>query len=67
MYDCFFTPEDFDKQFLVLMTARSVRRLVVAPRMTNKYKVWAKDFQQEADEKGVKPSSGRLQEGTGDD
>lgn len=56
MYDCLlFTPEDFDKQFLVLNDSEKCEEIGGrAPRMTNKYKAWVKDFQQEAEEKGVK-------------
>lgn len=56
MYDCLlFTPEDFDKQFLVLNDSTKCEEIGGrAPRMTNKYKAWVKDFQEEADEKGVK-------------
>ena len=56
MYDCLlFTPEDFDKQFMVLNDSTKCEEIGGrAPRMTNKYKAWVKDFQEEADEKGVK-------------
>ena len=56
MYDCLlFTPEDFDKQFLVLNDSAKCEEIGGrAPRMTNKYKAWVKDFQEEAEQKGVK-------------
>jgi len=56
MYDCLlFTPEDFDKQFMVLNDSSKCEEIGGrAPRMTNKYKAWAKDFQEEADQKGLK-------------
>ena len=56
MYDCLlFTPEDFKKQFMVLNDSDKCEEIGGrAPRMTNKYKAWVKNFQEEADEKGVK-------------
>ncbi len=56
MYDCLlFTPEDFDKQFMVLNDSAKCEEIGGrAPRMTNKYKAWVKDFQEEAEEKKVK-------------
>jgi len=56
MYDCLlFTPEDFDKQFMVLNDSTKCEEIGGrAPRMTNKYKAWVKDFQEEAESKGVK-------------
>lgn len=56
MYDCLlFTPENFDKQFMVLNDSTKCEEIGGrAPRMTNKYKDWVKSFQEEADAKGLK-------------
>ena len=56
MYDCLlFTPENFDNQFMVLNDRTKCEEIGGrAPRMTNKYKDWVKDFEEQAESKGVK-------------
>ena len=56
MYDCLlFTPENFDKQFMALNDSAQCKEIGGrAPRMTNKYKAWVKDYHEDAEEKGVK-------------
>ncbi len=55
MYDCLlFTPKDFKKQFMILDDRKICKTIGGrAPKMTNKYKAWAKDYKDEADEKGL--------------
>lgn len=55
MYDCLlFTPEDFDKQFMVVKDKEICKQIGGrAPRMTNKYKDWIKSHKTIADEKGL--------------
>jgi hypothetical protein len=56
MYDCMlFTPENFESQFMVLDDKAKCNEIGGrAPRMTNKYKDWAKGYEAIAEEKGVK-------------
>ena len=46
MYDCMLlTPEDFDKQFSILNDKEKCDEIGGrAPKMTNKYKAWVKDY-----------------------
>jgi hypothetical protein len=56
MYDCLlFTPEEFEKQFMVIDDEKKCAEIGGrAPRMTNKYKEWVKQWEDDAEEKGVK-------------
>ena len=60
MYDCLlFTPEEFDGQFFVLNDKEKCDEIGGrAPKMTNKYKDWVKQFVEEADDKGLTMVSG---------
>lgn len=55
MYDCMlFTPEEFEKRFYVLDDQKKCEEIGgKAPKMTNKYKDWVKEFKQEAESKNL--------------
>lgn len=56
MYDCLlFTPEEFDDRFMVLNDSAKCEEIGGrAPRMTNKYKAWVKEFEETAKENNLK-------------
>lgn len=56
MYDCLlFTPEEFDDRFMVLNDSAKCEEIGGrAPRMTNKYKAWVKQFEETAEENNLK-------------